>query len=136
MTAGLFSQRSFYSERHNKVVIARSGATRLRAEALRCASAAISLDCPSALSPSALSSEPKGSRPNGFASLAMTYQMATYLVRVISVQKRFSINGKTNTGSALRNPVTKGPESVIPAEAGIQAIELNDRTTGCPLSRA
>jgi hypothetical protein len=93
-------------------------------------------DCLSAMSPSALSSEPKGSRPNGFASLAMTYQMATYLVRVISVQKRFSIKGKTNTGSALRNPVTKGPESVIPAEAGIQAIELNDRTTGCPLSRA
>ena len=30
------------------------------------------------------------------------------------------------------NLMTKGPEFVIPAEAGIQAIELNDRTTGCP----
>ena len=28
--------------------------------------------------------------------------------------------------------MTKGPESVIPAQAGIQAIELNDKTTGCP----
>ncbi len=36
------------------------------------------------------------------------------------VQKRFSINGKTNTGSALGNHVIKGPESVIPAKAGIQ----------------
>jgi hypothetical protein len=53
-----------------------------------------------------------------------------------SVRKRFSINGKTNTGRALWNPVTKGPESVIPAEAGIQFLELNNRITGCPLSRA
>jgi len=53
-----------------------------------------------------------------------------------SVQKRFSINGKTNIGRALWNPVTKGAESVIPAEAGIQVIELNNKITGCPLSRA
>jgi hypothetical protein len=50
------------------------------------------------------------------------------------VPKRFSINGKINTGSALGNHVTKGPESVIPAQAGIQAIELNDKNTGYPPS--
>ena len=49
------------------------------------------------------------------------------------VQERFSINGKTNTGIAFRNLVTEGPESVIPAEAGIQVIELNNRITGFSL---
>jgi hypothetical protein len=36
----------------------------------------------------------------------------------------------------LGNSLNNQPEFVIPAKAGIQAMEFNDRTAGCPPSRA
>lgn len=54
----------------------------------------------------------------------------------ILVQKRITTTAKSNAGSELENDMTKGPEFVIPAQAGIQALAFNDRNPGCPLSRA